>query len=110
MIRKSRYDFRQGHTYFSSVCCPHQFRANPTFYICTTGTGSSELESTVECSVYFLRRRLTLGKNNRLYSYGCYQKKNFAVLEAVYLVAQKTADTNTTQNSRRADTSLSVSR
>jgi hypothetical protein len=38
------------------------FRANPTSYTYTMGTGSLELESAVECHVDFLRRRLTLGK------------------------------------------------
>jgi len=69
--------------------------------------GSLELESTVKRNVDFLRRRLTLGKKkNRLYIYGCYQKKNVTVLETVHLVTQKTAKTNTIQNSRRSDTSL----
>jgi hypothetical protein len=43
MVRESGFDFRQGHT-------------------CTIGTGSLELESTIECNVDFLRKRLILGK------------------------------------------------
>jgi len=26
MVRESGFDFRQWHTYFSSLCCPHQFQ------------------------------------------------------------------------------------
>lgn len=48
-------------------------------------------------------------KKTRLHSYTSYQKKNGAVFEVVYIVAQKTAKTNTTHNSRRADASLQVS-
>jgi hypothetical protein len=60
----------------------------------------------VQCR--FFEEEADIMKKNRLHRYGSYEKKNAAAIEVVYLVAQKTAETNTTHNSRRADTSLSV--